>query len=90
MLVFNLTVAFAGQSTHLHHRAEDDHLAGRKIDIINYEPRTLKSDLARQQRLSADESVRLGHFPMLENPHAFNQQLLGAIKALTERAGRSA
>jgi len=38
----------------------DDHLAGRKIDLVNYEPRTLKSDLARHERLSADESIRLG------------------------------
>jgi eukaryotic-like serine/threonine-protein kinase len=38
----------------------DDHLAGRKIDIINYEPRTLKSDLARHECLPADESIRLG------------------------------
>jgi serine/threonine protein kinase len=38
----------------------DDHLDGRRIDIGNYEPRTLKSDLTRHQRLSADESIRLG------------------------------
>jgi formylglycine-generating enzyme required for sulfatase activity/serine/threonine protein kinase len=38
----------------------DDHLAGSKIDIANYEPRTLKSDLARQKHLSAAESIRLG------------------------------
>ena len=38
----------------------DDHLAGRKIDIVNYEPRTLKSDLARHKRLSADTSIQLG------------------------------
>jgi len=38
----------------------DDHLAGRKIDIASYEPRTLKSDLGRQKRLSADESIHLG------------------------------
>src|SRR5213593_3311549 len=38
----------------------DDHVAGRKIDIVSYEPRTLKNDLARHKRLSADESVRLG------------------------------
>ncbi len=38
----------------------DDHLDGRKIDIGSYEPRTLKTDLARQERLSADESIRLG------------------------------
>jgi eukaryotic-like serine/threonine-protein kinase len=38
----------------------DDHLAGREIDVVNYEPRTLKSDLGRQKRLSADESIRLG------------------------------
>ncbi|MEY2544014.1 MAG: eukaryotic-like serine/threonine-protein kinase [Verrucomicrobiota bacterium] len=38
----------------------DDHLAGREIDVVSYEPRTLKSDLARQKRLSADESIRLG------------------------------
>jgi formylglycine-generating enzyme required for sulfatase activity/serine/threonine protein kinase len=38
----------------------DDHLAGREIDVAKYEPRTLKSDLGRQKRLSADESIRLG------------------------------
>src|SRR5213596_4231649 len=38
----------------------DDHLAGRRIDIQTYEPRTLKSDLARHKRLTADESIRLG------------------------------
>jgi eukaryotic-like serine/threonine-protein kinase len=38
----------------------DDHLAGRKIDIVHYEPRTLKSDLARHKRISADESISLG------------------------------
>jgi eukaryotic-like serine/threonine-protein kinase len=38
----------------------DDHLAGRKIDVVNYEPRTLKSDLARHECLAADESIRLG------------------------------
>jgi eukaryotic-like serine/threonine-protein kinase len=38
----------------------DDHLAGRKIDIETYEPRTLKTDLARHKCLSADESLRLG------------------------------
>src|SRR5437660_9913790 len=38
----------------------DDHLAGREIDIVNYEPRTLKSDLGRHKRLNADESIRLG------------------------------
>ena len=47
---------------HLYYSMElaDDHLDGRKIDIVNYEPRTLKSDLARHKRLSADESIRLG------------------------------
>src|SRR6476620_2610390 len=38
----------------------DDHLAGRRIDIEIYEPRTLKTDLARHKRLSADESIRVG------------------------------
>jgi serine/threonine protein kinase/formylglycine-generating enzyme required for sulfatase activity len=38
----------------------DDHLAGRRIDTGSYEPRTLKTDLARHKRLSADESIRLG------------------------------
>ena len=38
----------------------DDHLDGRKIDIGSYEPRTLKTDLARHKRLSADDSIRLG------------------------------
>jgi len=38
----------------------DDHIAGRNIDVVHYEPRTLKSDLGRHQRLSAEESIRLG------------------------------
>jgi len=47
---------------HLYYSMElaDDHLAGRKIDVVNYEPRTLKSDLARHKRLSASESIQLG------------------------------
>ncbi len=38
----------------------DDHLAGRDIDIVRYEPRTLKSDLAQRKQLSASESIQLG------------------------------
>src|SRR4051812_9269737 len=38
----------------------DDHMAGGNIDPMAYEPRTLKSDLARHQHLSAAHSVRLG------------------------------
>jgi eukaryotic-like serine/threonine-protein kinase len=38
----------------------DDHVAGREINPVNYEPRTLKSDLARHKRLTAQESIRLG------------------------------
>ncbi|MFZ3376273.1 MAG: bifunctional serine/threonine-protein kinase/formylglycine-generating enzyme family protein [Chthoniobacterales bacterium] len=38
----------------------DDHIGGRNINIVNYEPRTLKSDLARHTRLSAAESIQLG------------------------------
>ena len=38
----------------------DDHVAGRDIDSVRYEPRTLKSDLARHKHLSASESIRLG------------------------------
>ena len=38
----------------------DDHVSGRDIDIINYSPRTLKSDLERQKRLTASDSIALG------------------------------
>ena len=38
----------------------DDHIAARNINPIDYEPRTLKSDLTRHKRLSAAESVRMG------------------------------
>jgi eukaryotic-like serine/threonine-protein kinase len=58
-----INILHVGRSTdYLYYSMElaDDHLAGRKIDIISYKPRTLKSDLGRQRRLSADESVRLG------------------------------
>jgi formylglycine-generating enzyme required for sulfatase activity/serine/threonine protein kinase len=49
-------------SAYLYYTMElaDDHVAGRKIDIVHYEPRTLKSDLARHKRLSAAESIQLG------------------------------
>jgi eukaryotic-like serine/threonine-protein kinase len=38
----------------------DDHVAGRKIDVDKYQPRTLKSDLERRNHLSAAESIQLG------------------------------
>ena len=38
----------------------DDHVAGPNIDSVHYEPRTLKSDLAKRKWFSADESIRLG------------------------------
>src|SRR5260370_39382478 len=38
----------------------DDRWAGREIDIVSSESRTLKRALGRQKRLSADESIRLG------------------------------
>ncbi len=38
----------------------DDHVAGRKIIPEDYAPRTLKSDVERQRRLPAAESIRLG------------------------------
>jgi len=49
----------------------DDHVAGRDIDSIRYEPRTLKSDLARQKHFSADESIRLG-LSLTEALHALH------------------
>jgi len=57
------SILHVGRTTEfLHYSMElaDDHLAGRRIDIVNYEPRTLKSDLTRHKRLSADESIGLG------------------------------
>jgi formylglycine-generating enzyme required for sulfatase activity/serine/threonine protein kinase len=38
----------------------DDHLGGRNIDVVKYQPRTLNSELERQKHLSASESIRLG------------------------------
>jgi serine/threonine protein kinase len=38
----------------------DDHMSGRNIDIINYVPRTLKSELDRRKHLSVAESVQVG------------------------------
>ncbi len=38
----------------------DDHLSGREIDVINYSPRTLKSELERRKRLSVSDSIALG------------------------------
>src|SRR5437588_11021286 len=58
-----MNILHVGRTAHyLYYSMEvaDDHLAGRKIDIVSYQPRTLKIDLARQTRLSADESIRLG------------------------------
>jgi formylglycine-generating enzyme required for sulfatase activity/serine/threonine protein kinase len=58
-----INILHVGRTTdYLYYSMElaDDHLAGRRIDIGSYEPRTLKSDLARQKRFSADKSIRLG------------------------------
>ena len=55
-----LHVGRTGEYLYYSMELADDHVAGRKIDIAHYEPRTLKSDLARHKRLSADESIRLG------------------------------
>src|SRR5207247_763033 len=38
----------------------DDHLTGRDIDIVNYSPRTLRSDFESRQRLPIADSVALG------------------------------
>src|SRR4051794_34751313 len=58
-----INILHVGRTTdYLYYSMElaDDHLDGRKIDIGSYEPRTLKTDLSRHKRLSADESIRLG------------------------------
>jgi eukaryotic-like serine/threonine-protein kinase len=58
-----MNILHVGRTTdYLYYSMElaDDHLAGRRIDIGSYESRTLKTDLARHKRLSADESIRLG------------------------------
>jgi eukaryotic-like serine/threonine-protein kinase len=58
-----INILHVGRTTdYLYYSMElaDDHLAGRRIDIDTYEPRTLKTDLARHKRLSADESIRVG------------------------------
>src|SRR3954447_5250954 len=49
----------------------DDHMAGRDIDSVRYEPRTLKSDLARHKNLSASDSIRLG-LSLTEALHALH------------------
>ena len=38
----------------------DDHLNGRDIDIINYSPRTLRSDFESRQRIPISDSIALG------------------------------
>ncbi len=58
-----INILHVGRTTsYLYYSMElaDDHLDGRRIDIGSYEPRTLKTDLTRHKRLSADESIRLG------------------------------
>jgi serine/threonine protein kinase len=58
-----MNILHVGRTTdYLYYTMElaDDQLAGRRIDAANYEPRTLKIDLARHKRLSADDSIRLG------------------------------
>lgn len=55
-----LHVGRTGEYLYYSMELADDHLAARQIDVVNYEPRTLKSDLGRHKRLAADESIRLG------------------------------
>jgi eukaryotic-like serine/threonine-protein kinase len=58
-----INILHVGRTTdYLYYSMElaDDHLNGRKIDIGSYEPRTLRTDLARHKCFSADESITLG------------------------------
>jgi pimeloyl-ACP methyl ester carboxylesterase len=62
------------------------------LPLIAINPDNSSTDVDSLRSCGIDVQLMpgVGHFPMLENPHAFNLQLLGAIKALAERAGRSA
>jgi serine/threonine protein kinase len=58
-----INILHVGRTTdYLYYTMElaDDQLAGRRVNVDTYEPRTLKTDLARHKRLSADDSIRLG------------------------------
>jgi serine/threonine protein kinase len=58
-----INILHVGRTTdYLYYTMElaDDQLAGRRIDTVSYEPRMLKTDLARHKRLSAHDSIRLG------------------------------
>jgi serine/threonine protein kinase len=56
-------ILHVGQTTeYLYYIMElaDDHMTGRNIDVINYVPRTLKSELDRRKHLSVAESIQVG------------------------------
>src|SRR4029453_15156741 len=58
-----VNILYVGRTTkYLYYTMElaDDQLAGRRVDIQTYDARTLRTDLGRHKRLSADESIRLG------------------------------
>ena len=67
-------------------------LSELRLPLIAINPDDSSTDVDSLHSCGIDVQLMpgVGHFPMLENPHAFNLQLLRAIKVLAERAGRSA
>lgn len=67
-------------------------LSKLRLPLIAINPDNSSTDVDSLHSCGIDVQLvpGVGHFPMLENPCAFNLQLLRAIKALVERAGRSA
>jgi pimeloyl-ACP methyl ester carboxylesterase len=67
-------------------------LSELRLPLIAINPDNSSTDVDSLHSRGIDVQLMpgVGHFPMLENPHAFNLQLVSAIKALAKRGGRSA
>ena len=66
-------------------------LSELRLPLVAINPDNSSTDVDSLHSCGIDVQLMpgVGHFPMLEKPHAFNLQLLGAIKALADKAGRS-
>jgi len=63
-------------------------LAELRLPLVAINPDNSYTDIECMRRFNIDVVLLpgVGHFPMMENPHDFNDQLVKAVKAISQRA----
>ena len=63
-------------------------LAELRLPLVAINPDNCYTDIESMRRFNVEVVLLpgIGHFPMMENPHAFNDQLVKAVKAISQRA----